>query len=241
MQETRIVVPETLSGASLGQLRMDLSAAMNDSSRVIILLGEEGTFCRGLDFEYLLRAAYKDFVPTVQDLVECLLMIRHASKQVVAVVQGKVRGAGLGLMAAADFVIAADGTEFGLPEALFGLDPAIVMPFLRERISPQRARYLALSAQAWSTREAQDAGLIDRIALAEEIRREVRGAVRRLSLSNPASVALIKGHSERGGEPLRSQVETAAEETLATIRDPRVRERIRLYVVEGVTPWKSAV
>jgi enoyl-CoA hydratase/carnithine racemase len=239
MQETRIVVPETLSGASLGQLRMDLSTAMNDSSRVVVLLGEEGTFCRGLDFEYLLRAAYKDFVPTVQDLMECYLLIRHAPKQVVAVVQGKVRGAGLGLLAAADFVIAAEGTEFGLPEALFGLDPAIVLPFLQERISPQRARYLALSAHAWSVREALDAGLIDRVALAEDIRKEVRGAVRRLSLANPASVARIKKHSERGSEPMRPMVEAAAEETLATIRDPHVRERIRLYMVEGVTPWKS--
>ena len=239
MSEVTVKLPQALDGETIPKLYTDVSAAMAGTAGVVIVEGVEGLFSRGMDFEYLLRAGYKDFEPAVQTFTETLLLLRHGPKPVIAVVDGEARGSGLGLVAAADIAIATTGSEFGLPESLFGLTPALIMPFLEERVSPQCARLLALIAHAWTAEEARSSGLIDRVVDATALRREVRNTARRLALANPGSVARIKGSPvQPGHEPMRRRVETAARETLSAMREPQVRDRVRRFVVEGVAPWK---
>jgi polyketide biosynthesis enoyl-CoA hydratase PksH len=239
MAENVIQIPESLNAQSVCELKARVQRASQNDARVMVLRGSAELFCRGLDFEYLLTAGYKEFEPFVQDLVECYLLIRYARKHVIAVVEGEARGAGLGLAAAADLLIAASGAEFGMPEVLFGLDPAVVMPILRERLTPQTARLFALSAHAWTAEEAHRCGLVDRVVPIESIRKETRNSVRRFSLANESAVAMVKAGGERGCDPLRQEIEMAARQTLATMREPHVRERIRRYLVEGVAPWRQ--
>jgi len=239
MSEIHVTVPQALDGETIPQLYADVSAAMAGSAGAIILQGTEGLFSRGIDFEYLLRAGYKEFEPAVQTFMETLLLLRSGPKPVIAVIDGEARGSGVGLVAAADIAIATTGSEFGMPESLFGLSPALVMPFLEERITPQCARLLALIAHAWTAEEARSSGLIDRVVDATALRRETRNTARRFALANPGSVARIKGHGTVcGHDPLRRRVEMAAAEMLEAMREPQVRDRILRFMVEGVAPWK---
>jgi len=59
--------------------------------------------------------------------------IATCSKVVVAKVDGQVNAGGIGLVTASDIVISSQQATYGLSEALFGLLPACVMPFLIRR------------------------------------------------------------------------------------------------------------
>jgi polyketide biosynthesis enoyl-CoA hydratase PksH len=92
---------------------------------------------------------------------------------VVAKIDGDVRAGGVGLVAASDFAIASEGSRFQLSEAVLGLMPANLMPFLTRRIGFQNAYRLTLTAQQIDARAAAAINLIDEAAaqLDERLRR----------------------------------------------------------------------
>ena len=78
--------------------------------------------------------------------------------------EGAARGGGVGLAAACDVVVASEDSSFALPELLFGLLPAVALPFLLDRISIQAIRLWALTGHSRSAAEAMADGLVDQIA-----------------------------------------------------------------------------
>ena len=118
--------------------------------------------CGSID-EAAIRVGVEAFARLVQ-------AIRTIGKPVVAVVAGIALGGGVGIAAAADVVIASTRAAFGLPEALFGLVPGVVMPILLERMTPQKARWLALTGHTRSASEAQQLGLVDLVVSDDDSR-----------------------------------------------------------------------
>src|SRR5204863_9100504 len=83
---------------------------------------------------------------------------------IVSIVDGRVTGGGVGLVAASDLVYATERSSFGLPEALWGLLPCCVLPFLIRRVGYQPAYAMALSTQPVSAQEALRSHLVDAVA-----------------------------------------------------------------------------
>ncbi len=71
------------------------------------------------------------------------------------------------LAAACDVAIATEGSSFGLPEALFGLVPGLIAPYLLERITPHAMRLWAMECKNRAASDALAAGLIDEIVVAD--------------------------------------------------------------------------
>ena len=71
--------------------------------------------------------------------------------------------AGSALLAACDFVLATDRARFGLPEALYGLAPAVIRPALLTRPTPQNLNMLLFTCHARGAEEAKALGLVDRV------------------------------------------------------------------------------
>jgi polyketide biosynthesis enoyl-CoA hydratase PksH len=69
----------------------------------------------------------------------------------------------MGFVAASDVVIAGQNAKFGLSELLFGLYPACVLPFLIRRAGFQRANYMTLMTQPFSSRQALEWGVVDAV------------------------------------------------------------------------------
>lgn len=63
-------------------------------------------------------------------------------------VRGTTNAGGFGFVAASDIVIADETAIFNLSELLFGLFPAMVLPFLTGKIGDQRAHYLTLKTNS---------------------------------------------------------------------------------------------
>jgi enoyl-CoA hydratase/carnithine racemase len=229
MTTAELKVPTVLNGATIRDLRDSLERAYSDEGvRVIVLRGAAEAFCRGMD----LGAAGGPSKPErdVPEFASCLERIRLGPKPVVAAVGGAATAGGVGLAAAADLVIATSGATFGLTELMFGLVPAVILPYLAERMGLARARLWGLAAHNWSAAEAQAAGLVDVVAPGEDLDRLLRAWTRRLGRARTAAVGIWKRYT---AESRAMSSRAGSTVTLDRLRDPHVLEGIRRFAEKG--------
>jgi enoyl-CoA hydratase/carnithine racemase len=245
MRTARIQVPPVINEESLRAFAQELErACLNQAHRVILLEGSEGAFCRGMDLAMLAKLQAEtedrpDFLPELEEFARCLRQIRFAGKPVIAVVDGEVLAGGVGIVSACDLVIATSNSTFGLPELLFGLIPAVVLPLLFERMPAQKARLWALAAGAHSASEAQDTGLVDVVVEPEQLERIVSSWVRQLTRADRAAIAKLKSLSvEVPAIGVEAALRRGVSLTSETLREESVLSRIRSFLSDEALPWE---
>ncbi|MET0556487.1 MAG: enoyl-CoA hydratase-related protein [Vicinamibacteria bacterium] len=222
----RVVLPRRLSWADIAGLRDRVGAAREG---LLLLTGENGAFCEGGTLD-----AADTAEPRPEDFAALLRAIETAPVMVVALVDGPALGAGAGLAAAADVVIATPRARFGLPETVMGLLPAMVFPALARRLGVARARRLALGAPPLPAEEALAQGLVDEIA--EDGPAAAARVARRLARQDPQAVSAFKRlvADHFGTAPA---YETAAADALrARWAAPETRQRLARFAAGGA-PW----
>lgn len=140
--------------------------------RAVVLSGSGRSFCAGADLHYMSSIAAFGTEENLRDaarLSAMFLAIRRCPVPVVARVQGAALGGGAGLVACADIAIAEAGTRFGFTEVRLGIVPAVISPFVLERIGAARGRALFPTGERFDAGEALRIGLIDRVAPAGEL------------------------------------------------------------------------
>ena len=234
LMDTSVVhIPPLLNPASIALLRADVEAAFADpSTRVLLLQGTEGTFCRGLDLGE--AAEGKQARESVEIFSDLLHAIRAGRKPVIALVSGTAVAGGVGLAAACDAVLATPEATFALTELLFGLLPAIIFPHLAQRIGAQRARWMAMTARTTSSEEALAWGLVDAVCGREKTTKVVQGWIRQFRRINPAALAIWK---QLTAEPTAHSRAEAVEATLERLTDPAVREGLLEFLASGSLPF----
>jgi enoyl-CoA hydratase/carnithine racemase len=233
MNAAQIDVPKTIDGHTVRDFRAALAGAFADPAFCVVTLsGSASCFCRGMDLAAALDGSGAE--STAVEFAACLADIRLAPKPVIALAEGPATGGGVGLAAAADFLIATPAASFGLTELLFGLVPAIVLPFLLERMSASTVRLWGLSGQTWSAAEAHAAGLADIVTESADTAASMNSWVRRLGRAEPAAVAIWKCHT---AQVLPFNRESGAAITAGLLRDSKVIDRIRSFVEEEQLPW----
>jgi enoyl-CoA hydratase/carnithine racemase len=172
-------------------LLADIDAAFADSaSHAVVLLGSDNEFCRGLD---LGRASQdEDATAALKSFTECLRKIRTGTKPAIALVRGVAVGGGVGLAAACDGVLATTDATFAQTELLFGLIPAIVLPYLAQRVMEQKLRWIALRAQPLTAAQALEIGLADQVCEPADAHRVLRHWTRQMQRIQPPAVAMWK-------------------------------------------------
>lgn len=226
-------VPEVVNRATVEGWREALARAQE--ADVVVLHGDAQTFCGGLDLQGVLAATEDERSAAVHGFARALLELRRLPCATLAVIRGGVRGGGLGVVAACDVVVAASSASFSLPEGLFGLTPAIVGPFITERIGAPALRRLTLTAATMFGDAAVRMGLVDELADEDQLDGRVRKTIRALRRT-----AGIVAATKRDRGPTISDLEAAAEQTLARLADPTVVERIRAFVEDGTAPWEAS-
>ncbi len=237
MSERSIELPPSLDLGGVESLVATLESALGDPAvRTLRLVGGSQVFCRGLDVDALLATG--DLSTRRRAIVayqRALVGLRGGGKPAVALVEGAAQGGGVGLAAACDVVVATTAATFALPEALFGLAPAMVLPVLFERMPPQRARLLALTPHARSAAEALALGLCDEVVEPMQAERAVGRWAKRLARVRPASArAIARVPSLCANRSLPEALAAAGELTLSATSDPSVIEALRRFREEGL-------
>jgi len=218
-----IDVPNTLTAHGIAT--MATQVATLQPGVVVVLRGTSQVFCSGMD---LGLAAVQDATQLRQGLqayADLLLTLRTTPHVVIAAMEGSAYGGGVGLAAACDLVIASNEVRLGLPEALHGFYPAIVFAVLGERLTPHKARQLALTCESIDALEAHSLGLVDIVGKPTDFATALQRQARKLQRAVPAAVLGIKRHAPHTAA-LRSALEHGTEATLASLLAPGVAQAL---------------
>ena len=224
MQPLVLAVPPKLHAAGVRALSAGLEAAAHAS--VVVLAGEPGRFCIGMDFD---EVAGDDTAAKLARFAHLLGALARCPRPTLAVIDGPALGGGLGLAALCDYVIATERATFALPEALYGLAPAIIRPALRTRLSPQHLRMLVLTGHARDALEALRFGLCDEVVPVDALARAQRTVIRQLARARTTSVIALRRWHDLGPE-----LAAGVDETAAALADPAVLAALRAEV-----PWQT--
>jgi 2-(1,2-epoxy-1,2-dihydrophenyl)acetyl-CoA isomerase len=168
-----------------------------------------------------------------QYLEEAISVFARMRAAVIAEVNGTVAGAGLGLMAAADFAIASEKAKFTSAYTKIGLTPdGSSTWFLPRLIGLRRAKELFLLNRLLSADEAMAWGLVNRVVPAGELSVTVDQISKQLASGPTLAFASVKRLLLlSGGEDLESQMK---HESASIVQMSRSRDGL-----EGVKAFKD--
>lgn len=214
-------------------------AECGETVTIVVLEGLPEVFCFGADFEGI-RAKRNGGQQGAQDpapLYDLWLKLATGPYITISHVRGKANAGGVGFVAASDIVLADQTAQFSLSELLFGLFPAIVLPFLIRRIGFQKAHYLTLMTQPVGSREAHALGLVD--AYDEQSQSLLRKHLLRLRRLSKNGISRYKRYMAGMHDSIVQCRPAALAANQEIFSDPRTIEGIIRYVEKGRLPWES--
>lgn len=174
----------------------------NDDAKVIVLQSEgEKAFCAGASFDELISIkdleTGKKFFSGFAGVINAM---RKAPKFVIARVQGKAVGGGVGIASAADYTIATTHASVKLSELAVGIGPFVVGPAVERKVGSSAFCQLAINATEWQTAIwAKEKGLYAEIYDdVHQLDEAVHQLAHRLSHSNPEAMMLLKKAAWQG-------------------------------------------
>jgi len=178
----------------------DLTMAFDEASqdrdvRAIVLAANGPAFCAGADLNWMKKMAGYSAAENEADalrLADMLRTIYFSPKPVVAKVQGDCYAGGMGLVAACDIVVAAEGVNFCLSEVKLGLIPATISPYVIKAMGDQASRRYFLTAERFDAREAYRLGLAHEVVAADQLDAKVAEIVKALVSNSPNAVREAK-------------------------------------------------
>ena len=195
----------SMPGKLLRQLAEEITKAGNNSETKVIVLKTEGdkAFCAGASFDELI--AIKDLETGKKFFSGFALVInaiRRAPVFVIARVQGKAVGGGVGIASAADYTLAVEVASVKLSELAVGIGPFVVGPAVERKIGTAAFSSLSINATEWQTAEwAREKGLyVDVFKTVEEMDAAVSVLADKLSKSNPEAMSELKKVCWKGTE-----------------------------------------
>ena len=150
-----------LSAVLVSELYDHLLAANEDpAARAIVITGTDPAFCAGADLKSPPGASIEGrrAVPYPQ----VLTTIMESPKPVIAAVNGAAFAGGLGLVGAADIVIAADAVQFSFSEVRIGVIPAVISVVCIPKLGTHHAMRLFVTGARFTGAEAVEMGFAHR-------------------------------------------------------------------------------
>jgi enoyl-CoA hydratase/carnithine racemase len=175
----RLIRPQRRNSLSLETLNELIAAAAacnaREDLRVVVLSGEGTSFCAGADLgviaalfdSTMAHDALEDMADLGRRMADAIESIRAVT---VAAIHGHCVGGGVVLAAACDLRLAAEGTEFSIPETAIGIPLAWGgIPRLVRTVGPAAAIDLILTCRVFGAAEAMELGFVNRVVGAADL------------------------------------------------------------------------
>lgn len=171
-------------------------AGADDVVKIIVLKsGGDRTFCAGASFDELMQIKDKEqgskFFSGFADVINAC---RKSTKIIIARVQGKAVGGGVGLAAVADYCLATQFAAIKLSELAIGIGPFVISPAVVRKIGLPAFSQLTIRATEFQTAQwAKEKGLYNEVY--EDIAAldfAVEELVNKLVSYNPAALTALK-------------------------------------------------
>jgi methylglutaconyl-CoA hydratase len=187
----------SLPGEILRTLAKEIEQAGNNPEAKVIVLKSDGdkAFCAGASFDELIAIndieTGKRFFSGFAQVINAM---RKAPKFVIARVQGKAVGGGVGLASAADYTFANENAAIKLSELAVGIGPFVVGPAVERKMGTSAFCQLTINASEWHDAAfAQQKGLYAHIFKTnEEMDAAVLSLAQKLAASSPEAMKMLK-------------------------------------------------
>lgn len=123
-----------------------------DNKVHVIVLKSEGerAFCAGASFDELVSIDnFTDGKQFFMGFANVINAMRLCKKPIIARVQGKVVGGGVGLISACDYAYATDQAAIKLSELTIGIGPFVIAPAVKRKMGVTALSELTLNATKW--------------------------------------------------------------------------------------------
>lgn len=217
--------------------RRDISA--------IVLRGEGKSFCAGADLHYMQSQANfteEQNITDAEQLFEMFWTLRSCPHPVIGRLHGHVMGGALGLAAICDIAAAVDGTRFCFSEARLGLAPAVISPFVLERMRASHARRYMVTAETFAAPEALAADLLHFVGDESAVDGFIGRILEDLAKNGPDGMRATKGLLRAVSE--RTDWQSRRELTTKVIAERRVsaegQEGLRSFFEKRDPSWRKS-
>ncbi len=195
----------SLPSALLEKLAQTIHGAGNDEDTKVILLRSAGdkAFCAGASFDELMAIRNEqEGLRFFSGFAHVINAMRKCPKFIVARIQGKCVGGGVGIAAAADYAIATEKADVKLSELAVGIGPFVVGPAVERKIGTAAFSQLAIDAHMWRSAEwALKRGLFAEVYQAPDSMEEgLHRLLNSLVHSSPKAMAEMKKIFWKGTE-----------------------------------------
>ncbi len=187
----------SLPAALLDELTDKIIQAGEDEQTRVILLKSQGdrTFCAGASFDELLQikddqAGALFFSGFARVINAC----RKSPKIIIARLQGKAVGGGVGLAAAADYCLATESAAIKLSELAIGIGPFVISPAVIRKIGLPAFSELTIRASDFQTAQwAKEKGLYNEVyANISEMDEALEALAQKLASYHPEALSGLK-------------------------------------------------
>lgn len=210
--------------------------------RAVVLAAEGPAFCAGADLNWMRRMADYSRDENRDDagkLAEMLRVIYECPQPTLARVQGDVYAGGLGLVAACDMAVAAEGAGFCLSEVKIGLIPATISPYVIRAMGARAAHRYFLTGERFDAAEARRIGLVHEVVAAEALDDTVNGLLKPLLSAGPDAVRACKRLVvDVAGRDIDAGLIAATVESIANIRaSAEGKEGVQAFLSKRKPSW----
>ena len=195
----------SMPGAQLRKLAAEIEKLGKEDTAKVIVLKSEGdkAFCAGASFDELI--SIKDLETGVNFFSGFAMVInamRKAPKFIIARVQGKAVGGGVGIAASADYTFGLESAAIKLSELAVGIGPFVVGPAVERKVGSSAFCQLTINATEWQSAQwAKEKGLYAEVfSSAEAMDTGISKLASTLAASNPEAMDLLKKIMWKGTE-----------------------------------------
>ncbi len=211
-------------------------AAAEESVHCVVLRGEGKVFSAGVDLVELIASAQTPgkLRPFRETFLECANLCEEMAKPVICQIHHTCVGGALEVALGCDLRIAAEGSQFSLPEVKFGIIPDVGgSSRLPAVVGLGRAKELIMTARTIDAAEAERIGLVNRVVAPEELEQAVAALTEELLANSHVAVGRAKRVIDASARPALAatlEMEVAVQEYCAAA----MRESARSEQANGV-------
>jgi methylglutaconyl-CoA hydratase len=230
----------------IGELTAWAARAHDDPSlRAVILAGAGKVFSAGADAAWMAKMAgysHDDNVRDAREAAEMFLAINTVPAIVIGRIHGAALGGGSGLAAVCDIVVADADAIFGFTETKLGILPAMISPYVLQKIGASAARDLFLTGRRFDAMKAKEIGLVHEVVPAAELDAAVDRYVKEALSAAPTAVARAKALIPHVlGKPPAEVIGITADAIASQRVSPEGQEGLKAFLEKRQPRWITGV
>lgn len=216
----------------------------NPLVRVLVIQGKGRHFCSGADLRWMNNAetlSPEDNIKDIEAMSDMFDRLYELPIPTISIPKGITYGGGLGFVACSDIAICSDRVRFCLSESSIGLLPAVILPYLYQKVNISMLRRYVLTSEHFGFKEAFEMGLIHNFSNDKSLESSLHSVVNSLLSSSPESLREFKKLEKimRKNNNMQSKHNI---ESISQIRQSNMGMLgIKSAIEKKVTPWSCFI